>query len=481
MNSGPLEQEKLYISKLDEVTVTIKNVHLQHWLFKDVKRTFIMQNRNLWDPHPVNLTTMGSVARNYTVLAESERGPQAIEHDNTIASQFHVHPNYPIALVILKNFVEKWLRDIQIQEKIGSDLDTANKNEKGRTFTHHLMKSINQGERSTQNKLNRPKSQISNILYIIYIAFPRKKEEGGKAETPMGGSKEEFDFSSSERREVGNEGSGSPPKRRPKTAMGVGKEMDSHRFAHSGWSYSKRRGIVIVENNAGHRSNIKPTRKSKEYGYTPSGKLMKISPSQVPTRTASREKLIRPHTALLTKTQASAPNLPKMGMSVLEETSIDMSGLSYLNSGDVSKTQKNIYTKNLQPSGSSQQYIRSSLATSVLSLHTPTPNSKYPDFHTIDIPGYNVGELPKPIPGLLSGKPPTGFKTTNNNYSQDMINMASKAGLTGIAGAKRGNLSQTTAPKKSSTSQIQYRNSMRHSLTQKPKQPQGKIYIYIYR
>lgn len=36
---------------------------------------FIVENQNTWDPHPVNITNLIAVDRNYDSYAESDRGP----------------------------------------------------------------------------------------------------------------------------------------------------------------------------------------------------------------------------------------------------------------------------------------------------------------------------------------------------------------------------------------------------------------------
>ncbi len=35
----------------------------------------MVMNNNQWDPHPINIKDIESVIKNYTILAESERGP----------------------------------------------------------------------------------------------------------------------------------------------------------------------------------------------------------------------------------------------------------------------------------------------------------------------------------------------------------------------------------------------------------------------
>ena len=65
----------LFYSKLTDVKCTVKKQYVSHWLMKDVPQEFVVENRNTWDPHPVNITNVHNVQKNYDILAQSERGP----------------------------------------------------------------------------------------------------------------------------------------------------------------------------------------------------------------------------------------------------------------------------------------------------------------------------------------------------------------------------------------------------------------------
>jgi hypothetical protein len=45
-----------------------------------VPQEFIIENKNSWDPHPVNITNLTVVKVNYDTVAQSERGPQIALH-----------------------------------------------------------------------------------------------------------------------------------------------------------------------------------------------------------------------------------------------------------------------------------------------------------------------------------------------------------------------------------------------------------------
>lgn len=77
---------------------------------------FVALSKNAWDPHPVNITHIGSVLQNYHTLATSDRGPQVVEHRNTIAVQFHVDPKYKESVAILENFVSNKIEAIHSSE-----------------------------------------------------------------------------------------------------------------------------------------------------------------------------------------------------------------------------------------------------------------------------------------------------------------------------------------------------------------------------
>ena len=55
---------------------------------------FVVENRNTWDPHPINITNLAVIEKNYDSLAESDRGPQIAIHKNTLSVQFQIDPKY---------------------------------------------------------------------------------------------------------------------------------------------------------------------------------------------------------------------------------------------------------------------------------------------------------------------------------------------------------------------------------------------------
>ena len=109
----PYAQNELYKSKLDEISCIIKKAYVKHWALIDLKNEFIISNKNTWDPHPINIVRSSVLSRNYTTLAESERGAQIAVHQNSFVLQFHVETKYPSSVIILRNFINHHLLLIQ--------------------------------------------------------------------------------------------------------------------------------------------------------------------------------------------------------------------------------------------------------------------------------------------------------------------------------------------------------------------------------
>ena len=58
-----------------DVKCDVRKNFLSHWIVKDVYHEFIVENINTWDPHPITIKNTETVQKNYTVIAEGERGP----------------------------------------------------------------------------------------------------------------------------------------------------------------------------------------------------------------------------------------------------------------------------------------------------------------------------------------------------------------------------------------------------------------------
>ena len=65
----------IFKSKVNETICYIRKINLQHWMFEDIKRQFLVTYKNAWDPHPVNISKIHLVGQNYHILADGESGP----------------------------------------------------------------------------------------------------------------------------------------------------------------------------------------------------------------------------------------------------------------------------------------------------------------------------------------------------------------------------------------------------------------------
>ncbi len=104
------EKEKIYANSANEHVTTIRKAHYQHWALSGLPREFKVFSKNRWDPHPVNSTDLAR--DNYRVLAESQGGPQIVEHMHTLAVQFVVSPKYPESVRVLSNFLSRRAADV---------------------------------------------------------------------------------------------------------------------------------------------------------------------------------------------------------------------------------------------------------------------------------------------------------------------------------------------------------------------------------
>ena len=72
---GDSNKPILFYSKLTDVRCALKKQYISHPLLQDLPQEFVVENRNSWDPHPLNITNIDAIETNYESFAESERGP----------------------------------------------------------------------------------------------------------------------------------------------------------------------------------------------------------------------------------------------------------------------------------------------------------------------------------------------------------------------------------------------------------------------
>ncbi|OMJ75186.1 hypothetical protein SteCoe_25736 [Stentor coeruleus] len=113
---------QIFIGKSNEDKCRVYKQYVQHWLVKGLGFSeFLIPSMNKWDVHPINATLKENV---YMVLAESNRGPQIIIHNNAVSLQFHISNKYPATFLVLKNFVTHMMSRFQ-NEKEKMDLPLA--------------------------------------------------------------------------------------------------------------------------------------------------------------------------------------------------------------------------------------------------------------------------------------------------------------------------------------------------------------------
>ena len=103
---------EMITSKISERIWKMKKDHLHHWIFQGIELQFIANNESLWHSHPTNLSSAINDV-NYEILAESNKSPEVVEHNHTIAVQFHIDNHYEATIKMIHNFVDKKIELIQ--------------------------------------------------------------------------------------------------------------------------------------------------------------------------------------------------------------------------------------------------------------------------------------------------------------------------------------------------------------------------------
>jgi len=120
----------VYKSNQNEAICFIKKSYVQHWALAGLPHKFLVEAKNAWDPHPVNVTQAGLVGPNYHALADNEKGPSIVEHKNTLATLFHIDPKHQETMQILESFVKHKITLIQNSGRIDLPLEIAELKEK---------------------------------------------------------------------------------------------------------------------------------------------------------------------------------------------------------------------------------------------------------------------------------------------------------------------------------------------------------------
>ena len=104
------------------VASELRKNFMSHWVLSGLYHEFVVENVNTWDPHPVSIVHQEVVTKNYTTLAEGERGPQIAEHRNSILTQFPIKGKHKETVALLTNFITKSLQRVSTNGRIGEHL-----------------------------------------------------------------------------------------------------------------------------------------------------------------------------------------------------------------------------------------------------------------------------------------------------------------------------------------------------------------------
>lgn len=116
---------EVIMSKITERKCTIKKEHLHHWLVNGVDKDFVAINESLWDAHPIKMATTTLNETNYVTIADSDNGPEIVEHKNTVAVQFHVDSKYEATIKIMNNYIDNKFEFIRENGKVDMNLEEA--------------------------------------------------------------------------------------------------------------------------------------------------------------------------------------------------------------------------------------------------------------------------------------------------------------------------------------------------------------------
>lgn len=97
----------VFVSTSSEAHFRILKLYSTHWLNQGLGfGNYLAYCGNAWDVHPINASSEENC---YAVLSESDRGPMVISLNNAVCTQFHVSPKYPSSVLILRNFVNRFM------------------------------------------------------------------------------------------------------------------------------------------------------------------------------------------------------------------------------------------------------------------------------------------------------------------------------------------------------------------------------------
>ena len=100
-NSSAALRPVMIMTSDSDIKCELKKNLMSHWILKGIFFEFIVENVNVWDPHPINIVHPETIVKTYSELATGERGPQVAEHFNTIVTQFPIKSKHKETVKLL--------------------------------------------------------------------------------------------------------------------------------------------------------------------------------------------------------------------------------------------------------------------------------------------------------------------------------------------------------------------------------------------
>ncbi|CAD8200712.1 unnamed protein product [Paramecium pentaurelia] len=135
-------------NKNTETVVSIRNVYLQHWAFKDMESRFLAPLLNKWDVHNFQFNNS---EKKFICLAESDEGPSIIEYPKALACMFEIDTKYPFTNILLKNFVQYAMYNIKISNA-SKPFDSIENYHKVNTKTSSILDLLKNNNHQNQKK-----------------------------------------------------------------------------------------------------------------------------------------------------------------------------------------------------------------------------------------------------------------------------------------------------------------------------------------
>ena len=143
-----LDKFGVFLQRNYETICSIKKIHIQNWVLRDVEMEFVVASKSTWDVHPFNFV---NAEKTFITLAESPRGPSIIQiGENIIGVQFSVEEEYPETVKIFRNFIQSKLKVItNMNDKDRPRIEKLVEGNK-RVYVDPLMAAMNENQGNRQ-------------------------------------------------------------------------------------------------------------------------------------------------------------------------------------------------------------------------------------------------------------------------------------------------------------------------------------------